>query len=211
MAGGVGPTTNAQRGSSSGQGPEEDGGCVGRKRERDQGQEQGQDEWEWEQVSARSSGGGASGGGEALDGQPRSWRGVGGAGADGGDGGSGVGNSSADGIHREADGQGGNGDRGQSSPAAVEAEEPGAEGGSDPDRPLSDWDQYVRWSRQPHRDSSVVEVDVARSLWSWTRGQGEAEREVRRKQLKRLLNAVVACQPGEEGRGPAYWLCFGAI
>ncbi|KAG2487905.1 hypothetical protein HYH03_013485 [Edaphochlamys debaryana] len=59
------------------------------------------------------------------------------------------------------------------------------------------WRQYLAWASTPHRDSSVVEVDVARSLWSFTRGQTEEVREARRAQLKRLLNAVVGAHPDD--------------
>ncbi|EFJ40542.1 hypothetical protein VOLCADRAFT_99675 [Volvox carteri f. nagariensis] len=60
-----------------------------------------------------------------------------------------------------------------------------------------DWQQYMHWSNQPHRDSAVVEVDVARSLWAFTRDHSEEQREARRRQLKRLLNAVVAAHEGD--------------
>ncbi|GLC38669.1 hypothetical protein PLESTB_000458300 [Pleodorina starrii] len=60
-----------------------------------------------------------------------------------------------------------------------------------------EWQQYLWWSGQSHRDSGVVEVDVARSLWAFTRERGEEEREARRGQLKRLLNATVAAHQGD--------------
>ncbi|KAG2442415.1 hypothetical protein HXX76_002501 [Chlamydomonas incerta] len=57
-----------------------------------------------------------------------------------------------------------------------------------------DWERYLQWSQAPHRDSGVVEVDVARSLWSFA---ADADREARRAQLKRLLNAVVGAHAGD--------------
>ncbi|GIL51611.1 hypothetical protein Vafri_7563 [Volvox africanus] len=60
-----------------------------------------------------------------------------------------------------------------------------------------DWQQYLRWSQRPHRDSAVVEVDVARSMWGFTRDLSDQQRESRREQLKRLLNAVVAAHGGD--------------
>lgn len=44
-----------------------------------------------------------------------------------------------------------------------------------------------------HRDSAVVQCDVARSLWSV---EDEGLRARKRLQLARLLNAVVALRPG---------------
>ncbi|PNH09383.1 hypothetical protein TSOC_003967 [Tetrabaena socialis] len=84
---------------------------------------------------------------------------------------------------------------------AGRALEPGSGGGSSGPERCSAWRQYLAWSERPHRDSSVVEVDVARSLWAFTRGAGEAEREARRRQLKRMLNAVVAA----DGGGVSYY------
>ncbi|GIL86826.1 hypothetical protein Vretimale_15610 [Volvox reticuliferus] len=60
-----------------------------------------------------------------------------------------------------------------------------------------DWQRYLRWSQRPHRDSAVVEVDVARSLWAFTRDLNDQQREARRQQLKRVLNAVVAAHGGD--------------
>ncbi|KXZ56929.1 hypothetical protein GPECTOR_1g838 [Gonium pectorale] len=70
----------------------------------------------------------------------------------------------------------------------------GGDGGDVEQAADGPWDarRYLRWSEQAHRDSAVVEVDVARSLWAFTRGQSDEQREARRRQLKRLLNAVVA-------------------
>lgn len=56
-----------------------------------------------------------------------------------------------------------------------------------------DWERYLQWSQAPHRDAGVVEVDVARSLWSFA---ADDDREARRAQLKRLLNAVVGAHAG---------------
>ncbi|GFH30583.1 TBC1 domain family member 20, partial [Haematococcus lacustris] len=47
------------------------------------------------------------------------------------------------------------------------------------------------WSRAGHRDRQVVVVDVARSLWALMPDASDEEREAKRAQLSRLLNAVV--------------------
>ncbi|KAK9810962.1 hypothetical protein WJX73_001235 [Symbiochloris irregularis] len=49
----------------------------------------------------------------------------------------------------------------------------------------------------PHRDSSVVDVDVQRSLWSYTEGWTDAEREEKRTELRTCLNAVIGKSQGE--------------
>mmetsp|Transcript_19977 Transcript_19977/g.43523 ORF Transcript_19977/g.43523 Transcript_19977/m.43523 type:complete len:1516 (-) Transcript_19977:1907-6454(-) len=56
------------------------------------------------------------------------------------------------------------------------------------DVPMS---MYEEWCAAQHRDRHVVEVDVERSLWSFTQGFSDAERAVKREELARLLNAVV--------------------
>ncbi|KAI8469060.1 MAG: rab-GTPase-TBC domain-containing protein [Monoraphidium minutum] len=59
-------------------------------------------------------------------------------------------------------------------------------------------DAYASASAGPHRDRSVVEVDVARSLWGLLpRGAGDEERSERRAALARLLNAVVVHHGGD--------------
>jgi len=47
-----------------------------------------------------------------------------------------------------------------------------------------------------HKDRSVVDCDVARSLWSFTEGWGEGRREDVRAGLRRVLNAAVAAGGG---------------
>ena len=54
-------------------------------------------------------------------------------------------------------------------------------------------EELERLGVQPHRDSSVVQCDVARSLWSIS---DEGLRARKRLQLQRLLNAVVGRHPG---------------
>lgn len=57
---------------------------------------------------------------------------------------------------------------------------------------------YLRAASGRHRDSSVVEVDVARSLWGlMPRGAPDGERAERREALARLLNAVVTHHGGD--------------
>mmetsp|Transcript_19506 Transcript_19506/g.54266 ORF Transcript_19506/g.54266 Transcript_19506/m.54266 type:complete len:415 (+) Transcript_19506:333-1577(+) len=58
---------------------------------------------------------------------------------------------------------------------------------------VDDFDEagYLEAANGSHRDSSVVEVDVQRSLWAFTANWPEAKREASRQSLKRLLNATV--------------------
>ncbi|KAL6751264.1 rab-GTPase-TBC domain-containing protein [Haematococcus lacustris] len=51
------------------------------------------------------------------------------------------------------------------------------------------------WSRAGHRDRQVVVVDVARSLWALMPDASDEEREAKRAQLSRLLNAVLLPSP----------------
>ncbi len=36
-------------------------------------------------------------------------------------------------------------------------------------------DEYMQWAHEKHADSSVVDCDVQRSLWSYTQGTGKAD------------------------------------
>lgn len=47
-----------------------------------------------------------------------------------------------------------------------------------------------------HRDTQVVQVDVERSLWAYTNGWSEVQRDEKRAALKRLLTAVVTRSGG---------------
>lgn len=47
-----------------------------------------------------------------------------------------------------------------------------------------------------HRDSSVVDVDVQRSLWAWTEGWSDAQRKEKRQELRFVLDATVCAQGG---------------
>jgi hypothetical protein len=58
-------------------------------------------------------------------------------------------------------------------------------------------DDYLDASRGTHRDSGVVDVDVARSLWGLMPGAGDEERAGRREALARLLTAVVVHHGGD--------------
>lgn len=55
-----------------------------------------------------------------------------------------------------------------------------------------DAERYESLSTTPHKDSNVVDVDVARSLWAWTEGWPDGDRDDRRAALKRIINATVA-------------------
>lgn len=56
--------------------------------------------------------------------------------------------------------------------------------------------RYYADSRGSHQDASVVEVDVERSLWAFTRGWSDEDRAVRRAALQRVLNAAVVAAAG---------------
>lgn len=57
-------------------------------------------------------------------------------------------------------------------------------------------DAYEDHKAGRHRDSSVVDVDVQRSLWAWTEGWTDAQREDKRKELRFVLDATVCGQDG---------------
>jgi len=61
---------------------------------------------------------------------------------------------------------------------------------------LSDAADLAAAAAADHRDRSTVDVDVARSLWAFTAGWGEARRDAARDGLKRVLNAAVAAGAG---------------
>ncbi|KAI3436556.1 hypothetical protein D9Q98_005972 [Chlorella vulgaris] len=52
--------------------------------------------------------------------------------------------------------------------------------------------QYQALQGSTHKDSAVVACDIARSLWSFTDGWSDAEREVKRAALRHVLDAAVA-------------------
>lgn len=54
-----------------------------------------------------------------------------------------------------------------------------------------DAQEYATLTSSTHRDSSVVDVDVARSLWPYTHGWSDEARQVKRDQLHRILTAAV--------------------
>lgn len=56
--------------------------------------------------------------------------------------------------------------------------------------------RYAVLARTMHKDSHVVECDMARSLWSYTEGWTDAEREAQRAALRRVLDAAVAGNAG---------------
>lgn len=58
-------------------------------------------------------------------------------------------------------------------------------------------DAYLEAAAGSHRDSGVVDCDVARSLWSFMPGADAEERQERREALARLLNAVVVHHGGQ--------------
>lgn len=70
----------------------------------------------------------------------------------------------------------------------------GNEGGFSPEA-------FAAWAASEHRESTVVRVDVERSLWGLTPGWDEARREVRRAGLRRVLDATVV----EGGGGVHYY------
>lgn len=51
-------------------------------------------------------------------------------------------------------------------------------------------------AEEAHRDSSTVRCDVERSLWSFTEGWSSEERDAKRTELSRLLNALVVSSEG---------------
>ncbi|KAK9809873.1 hypothetical protein WJX72_000719 [[Myrmecia] bisecta] len=60
-----------------------------------------------------------------------------------------------------------------------------------------DYERYKEHSAGSHRDRNVVDVDVQRSLWSYTEGWSDAERQTKRMALQNILNAVVCAYPGD--------------
>lgn len=60
------------------------------------------------------------------------------------------------------------------------------------DQQVHDAAAYEQAHREPHADSHVVKCDMERSLWSFTEGWEEADREERRAALRRVLDAAVA-------------------
>ena len=65
---------------------------------------------------------------------------------------------------------------------------------SDPASPTPDYDEF---STAAHRDSSVVKVDVDRSLHTFGRHLSDAQRKTKREALRRLLDAAVTCHGRE--------------
>ncbi|GAX81941.1 hypothetical protein CEUSTIGMA_g9369.t1 [Chlamydomonas eustigma] len=57
-------------------------------------------------------------------------------------------------------------------------------------------DKYEEWHQVDHRDRHVVEVDVERSLWSFTEGMSDERRSELRQELSRVLNATVGRYAG---------------
>ncbi|KAF6262982.1 rab-GTPase-TBC domain-containing protein [Scenedesmus sp. NREL 46B-D3] len=57
-------------------------------------------------------------------------------------------------------------------------------------------EQYREWAAGTHKDSNTVKVDVERSLHSFASFLSGEEREARRQELQRLLNAVVVKHEG---------------
>ncbi|KAK9861427.1 hypothetical protein WJX84_012159 [Apatococcus fuscideae] len=56
--------------------------------------------------------------------------------------------------------------------------------------------EYESLAVGTHRDTSVVDVDVQRSLWSYTEGWSDEKRDCSRAQLKSLLNAAIGHHHG---------------
>lgn len=56
---------------------------------------------------------------------------------------------------------------------------------------------YVARREMIHKDSHVVECDMLRSLWSWTEGWTDEERDKKRAALKRILDATIAGNAGD--------------
>ncbi len=56
--------------------------------------------------------------------------------------------------------------------------------------------EYNALIHSNHRDSSVVDVDVARSLWPYTHEWSDEARQVKRDQLHRILTAAVCSSDG---------------
>ena len=56
---------------------------------------------------------------------------------------------------------------------------------------------YVARRETPHKDSHVVECDMVRSLWNWTEGWSDEERDKKRAALKRVLDATIAGNAGD--------------
>ena len=70
-----------------------------------------------------------------------------------------------------------------------------------------DPDSYASWHSTPHRDSQVVAVDVARSLWTYLAGANDAQLQERRGQLQQLINAAVGFHAGTVGgRARVYFI-----
>ncbi|KAG1679158.1 hypothetical protein FOA52_000514 [Chlamydomonas sp. UWO 241] len=65
--------------------------------------------------------------------------------------------------------------------------------------------EYERWHSAQHRDSQVVAVDVERSLWSFTPGMCDVDRQALRDQLGRMLNAVVGRYAGLDPRQHVFY------
>lgn len=57
--------------------------------------------------------------------------------------------------------------------------------------------QFAELACSTHKDSHVVECDMARSLWSFTEGWGEEERAAKRAALRRVLDAAIAGNAGD--------------
>lgn len=60
-----------------------------------------------------------------------------------------------------------------------------------------DVEEYEQLASGSHRDTSVVKCDVARSLWSFTEGWSDEEREEKRHALQRVLTAAVCAHGGD--------------
>ncbi|CAL5227359.1 g10307 [Coccomyxa viridis] len=58
-------------------------------------------------------------------------------------------------------------------------------------------DEYMQWAHEKHADSSVVDCDVQRSLWSYTQGWTDEERDAERARLRNILNAAVSSYSGD--------------
>lgn len=56
--------------------------------------------------------------------------------------------------------------------------------------------EYTTRLETPHKDSQVVECDMVRSLWSWTKGWSDEDRNNKRAALKRVIDATIG---GNEG------------
>ena len=56
---------------------------------------------------------------------------------------------------------------------------------------------FAEAAERSHRDSSTVDVDVERSLWSYTEGWSDAAREAKRRELHRAITASICTHPDE--------------